>query len=1162
MLIRPNVRSLPILCFLLALHVFGTTSTSAQEAPTTPCDLYAASDDDLQRKSDPIPQDRIRGSIAVAACTAAVAQYPNSLRLTYQLGRSLYANSELQKASEQFRKAAEQGYAAAQLDLAISYAGGFGVTKDSEQAFLWFRKAADQGIAFAQNAVGFEYANGRGVPKNDEQAVAWFLKAAEQGYAPALSSLREMYANDRGGARQNTRVATLLRDATEENARAADPEKLLKQAIALSQAGNNAEAVPLAERALGLLEHSTGQNSNPELTKVLDTLAHSYFELRRWNDAERLYKRSLLIKETAPGVDQNDVIETLGYLGDIYANQERNTDREQVLRQIASISEKMNGRDNIDTIVHLEDLANIICRQGRIRECEPLLIEALRGRENTQGTDNVGFRQAAGALANIYISYNRLADAATLIRRIVAIQENAFGKDNFDSLLKLSDILIDLGEYGEAEQVIKRAALAANTEQSNIDQLSGRLYLRQGRYADAEMALARSIDAETKSAYASEKRLFDQCNDVRLNPKRYAEFAAQLCVGRTGDPDIFVRQFVLPTDVIVENNELLAEIYSSTNRYQKAVQLYKEVLAIREKRLTPNHYRVALTLNGLANVYRNQAHYADAEAIYRRALPILKSALRPNHPDISSSQNGLAELYNSQGRYVEALSLARSAARNGFPDRKAYLSILLAAVGKSIISKGDATSESYQIVQQTNASAASAAISQLAIRFAAGTDELAQTVRKDQDLSAEYVRLDKALLTELSKTPNERDASRETIIKKRLQEIADARADIGQRFPDFAALYNPKPLIIKDTQSLLGDDEALVLLDFAVDSYAWVITRTSADWIKLQIAAEDIDGQVKMLRTSLNFRVDKSFDTELAFTIYQETFGAFADKIASKRRISVVTNGALTSFPLQLLVTKDPSGKTLKNADWFVRSHAITILPSVASLKTLRRGGSTVASASKSMIAFADPIFSQETGNQVVALRGLASYYSGGQPDLVSLARALPQLPETADEVRSIAKVIKANINDLKLGTFASETTVKQTKLDDYRIVYFATHALVAGEVEKFAKVKAEPALVLTIPDKPTELDDGLLTASEVALLKLNADWVVLSACNTAAEEKPGAEALSGLARAFFYAGARSLVVSNWEVDSDATVDLWSILSRQLRLIPSCLMEKLYASRS
>ena len=117
-------------------------------------------------------------------------------------------------------------------------------------------------------------------------------------------------------------------------------------------------------------------------------------------------------------------------------------------------------------------------------------------------------------------------------------------------------------------------------------------------------------------------------------------------------------------------------------------------------------------------------------------------------------------------------------------------------------------------------------------------------------------------------------------------------------------------------------------------------------------------------------------------------------------------------------------------------------------------------------------------------------------------------------------------------------------------MVYFATHALVAGEIEKFAQAKAEPALVLSIPAAPSEEDNGLLTASEVAMLKLNADFVVLSACNTAAGDKPGAEALSGLARAFFYAGAKSLVVSHWEVDSEATVALMGGLFAALKANP------------
>jgi CHAT domain-containing protein len=127
-----------------------------------------------------------------------------------------------------------------------------------------------------------------------------------------------------------------------------------------------------------------------------------------------------------------------------------------------------------------------------------------------------------------------------------------------------------------------------------------------------------------------------------------------------------------------------------------------------------------------------------------------------------------------------------------------------------------------------------------------------------------------------------------------------------------------------------------------------------------------------------------------------------------------------------------------------------------------------------------------------------------------------------------------------------TETAVKTMPVDRYRVVHFATHGLLAGETAKLAKERAEPALVFSPPDTATEEDDGLLTASEVAGLKLDADWVVMSACNTAAgggKEKsgePGAEALSGLAKAFFYAGARALLVSHWPVDSYAATMLTS----------------------
>jgi CHAT domain-containing protein len=147
-------------------------------------------------------------------------------------------------------------------------------------------------------------------------------------------------------------------------------------------------------------------------------------------------------------------------------------------------------------------------------------------------------------------------------------------------------------------------------------------------------------------------------------------------------------------------------------------------------------------------------------------------------------------------------------------------------------------------------------------------------------------------------------------------------------------------------------------------------------------------------------------------------------------------------------------------------------------------------------------------------------------------------LHDTADELCAVARELRISPDDILLGGRATETTLKTLSADNrlaqYRVLHFATHGTIAGDIEG----TSEPGLILTPPKRQSDLDDGYLSASEVAALKLDADWVILSACNTAAGGAQGAEALSGLARAFIYAGARALLVSHWSVDSAATVKL------------------------
>lgn len=236
------------------------------------------------------------------------------------------------------------------------------------------------------------------------------------------------------------------------------------------------------------------------------------------------------------------------------------------------------------------------------------------------------------------------------------------------------------------------------------------------------------------------------------------------------------------------------------------------------------------------------------------------------------------------------------------------------------------------------------------------------------------------------------------------------------------------------------------------------------------------------------------------------------------------------------------------------------MLPSVASLRALRAFANGTRTG-KPFIGFGNPVFQKAPTDptnrggedQRVAsnetVRGVSEYFRGALGD-VSALRHLAPLYDTADELKGIAASLGAPANELILGANASETAVKSLsgsgRLAEYRVIAFATHGLVAGDI----KGLAEPALALTVPDEPTEADDGLLTASEVATLKLNADWVILSACNTAAGDKPGAEALSGLARAFFYAGARGLLVSHWPVKSSAAVKLTTTAIAELKAHP------------
>ena len=604
----------------------------------------------------------------------------------------------------------------------------------------------------------------------------------------------------------------------------------------------------------------------------------------------------------------------------------------------------------------------------------------------------------------------------------------------------------------------------------------------------------------------------------------------------------------------------LGRVQLGLKRLDEAERSVARSLAIVEKPGQDMEFRawwVGECHEWLGRINMEQKRYADARKEFEAALE-RRRLLFGDSITVANSYRDLGQLGIVEGNLPAALQAYRKEAEIRATDPVAqsrarpatmvpYMSALFDAAAADASQREALHAEAFAASQIPREGDTARAIVNMAARLDAGDPALGAAAREYQEAlrKRETTRRELALMT--LAPPDKRDAVREEQLKQELQQaektVAAREAKLQSDFPRYAGLVSPRPLPLDELTKLLKPAEALVsFFPTREATYVFLVRDGTVRAHRASVTYAALDKSVRDLRAGLDLADGqlRAFDVAAAQKLYADLLAPLGPGLQGATNLIVVPAGPLLSLPLGLLVTQPgtapsepPEKADYRQVAFLGRQVPISVLPSTGSLRSLR----AVAGRSKAaqpFIGFGDPAFGGAPGD-TRNLAALGSLCRDGHAVDVELVRGLPRLRDTAGELRQIAQALKAPESDVILGAEATEKRVRSSDLSRYRVIAFATHGLLPGEL----KCKGEPALALTPPATATTDEDGLLDAGEVAQLKLDADWVVLSACNTAAPDgKLGGQSLSGLARAFFYAGARSLLVSHWAVATQPTVAL------------------------
>ena len=555
-------------------------------------------------------------------------------------------------------------------------------------------------------------------------------------------------------------------------------------------------------------------------------------------------------------------------------------------------------------------------------------------------------------------------------------------------------------------------------------------------------------------------------------------------------------------------------VYSELGEKQKALEYYSQSLPL--SRAVGDRSGEANTLINIAYVKATQGNLTEALTNIEASLKIIESLrTKVASPELRTSY--FATVQNYYEFYIDLLmQLHKTQPKSGY-DTKAFEA-----------SERSRARSLLELLQEANAD----------IRQGVAPELLQKERSLQQQLDAQEKRR-----IEVLNRPNHIPAQEAELEQQRQTLIAqyqDIQTQIRTTSPRYAALTQPQPLTLTQIQQQILDENT-ILLQYSLGkyrSYLWAVTKTSITSYELPKAA-DIEKVARNFRDTVTNRLYRNIPNKVAEAnnaLSQIILQPAAAQLGQKRLL-IVGDGVLNYLPFAALSLPRKSGENANPP--LIVDHEIVLLPSASTLGILRQNYSDRQAPTRTLAILADPVFSGndervKNSSSATTQQAVESANPGLSRSRGDNGGQFNRLKFTRQEAQIIKALVPANSRTESFDFEASRATATSPNLSQYKIIHFATHGLVNSTHPELSGV------IFSLVDEKGKPLNGFLRLTDIFNLKLAANLVVLSACQTGLGQNIQGEGMVGLTRGFMYAGAQRVVVSLWSVDDEGTATLMS----------------------